>query len=121
MDLGSASSVRDSELLRFMGILFHLKRCPHVWWHPLLVQWIKINLDGLAKVNPIHYACGGVFYDHTGLFIFGFGIKLEIFMSFIFEFYGLILTLELAKLRRWSYLWLEFDSRAIVGCLSSDV
>lgn len=114
-------SVRDRQLFSFLGISAQLMRNPHiiqVWWHHPLTWWIKVNIYGLSKRNSGDFACGRVFCNDTWCYVFGFGMKLGYYMSFVSKLYGVILVLE--KLRGWSNLWLETDSRVIVDCLSKD-
>lgn len=60
----------------------------------LLVQWIKVNTDGISKGNPSDSVCGGVFGDQTRHFVYGFSINLGLSTLFVADLYSVILALE---------------------------
>ncbi|CAN6695724.1 unnamed protein product [Malus baccata var. baccata] len=76
-------------------------------------------MDGLAKGNLGHAACGGVFRDYAGYFLGGFSLSLGHHTSFNAELHAVTLVVELAHVQGWQNLWLESDFSSVVSCFAS--
>lgn len=99
-----------------------MQRAPKVvsvFWHPPLIPWVKINMDGLAKGNPGEAACGAVFKGFNGAFKGCFAMSLGLHSSFYAEIFGVIVAIEEAANRGWQYVWLESDSIVALSCLQN--
>lgn len=90
-----------------------------ILWHHPPMHWIKVNTYSSNKGNPNPFAYGSVFRDHVRLSIFDFGMRLGTLTSFIYELYGVINALEIAKYRDCFHLRLESDSIAVISCFNS--
>lgn len=90
-----------------------------VIWHPPILNWIKCNCDGAALGSPGLSSCGGVFRNSQALFLGGFAEGLSIGNSLIAELSGVMRTIEIAKQRGYSRLWIETDSKLAVLAFKS--
>jgi len=88
-----------------------------VFWNPPILHWIKANCDGAATTGAT--SCGGIFRNSSGQFLGCFVERLNAGNSLIAELCGIMRTLELAKQRNYTHIWLETDSRIAVFAFKS--
>ena len=76
-------------------------------WHPPILNWVKVKIDGALTKNPAQSSCGGIFRNSDGAYLGGFAQNLNTNSSFNAE---LLAAIELAYSKGWLNLWLETDS-----------
>ncbi|XP_058725539.1 uncharacterized protein LOC131596818 [Vicia villosa] len=82
-----------------------------------IVHKVKANTDG-AAVNA-NSACGGLFRNSFGDFIFGFAENLGNNNASFAEVSGALRAIEIAQQYNWNHLWLETDSSLAVKAFNN--
>ena len=85
------------------------------------IGWTKCNVDGSVKQDQKVAACGGVFRDASGAWIFGFCHNLGSSSVVVAEIWGLISALYLAWDRGIRRLILEADSKLAINFVKEGV
>ncbi|XP_019462933.1 PREDICTED: uncharacterized protein LOC109361856 [Lupinus angustifolius] len=110
-------SINDLIILKHFKVSIHYNSAPksapkitEVLWLAPSSGWIKANTDGAAFDCPGHAGGGGIFRDHKGVFLLGFGSYLNIQSTLYVELYSAIKAISLAYKKGWLNIWLEVDS-----------
>lgn len=117
-----SSLVSKLVIMRSLGIQGHPPKASiikQVIWYPPICYFIKCNTDGAAKGCPGPAACGGIFRDSSAAVIGCFSTNLGIANAFYAELMGAMLAIEFARLKGWSKLWLECDSKLVVSAFTN--
>lgn len=89
-------------------------------WFAPLVGRIKCNSDGSARGAPGYAAAGGIFRDFTGSVKGCFSSFLGNFPALHAEFIVAMMAIEISFHKGWNSVWLECDSKVVVGAFSSN-
>ena len=115
-------SINDFKILKAFRVNTHHPNAPKVTeviWHPPILQWIKFNTDGASLGNPGQAACVGIFRNRNGEGIGCFAVNLGLANAFYAELMGIILAVECAVNRNWSFLWIETNSKLATMAVKS--
>jgi ribonuclease HI len=85
-----------------------------VLWQPLLINWVKCNIDGAAKGNLGIASCGGVFRNHAAELIYCFAEPLGETSSFQAELCTAMRAIEVAHIMNLTNLWLKLDLKLVM-------
>ncbi|KAL5170536.1 putative ribonuclease H protein [Glycine soja] len=86
---------------------------------PLLLGWLKCNIDGATQGYPGRAAKGGVFRNSLGSFVGTFADLYRVASSFHAKLLAAIKAMEIAYNNGWFHLWLEVDSKLVVYAFNS--
>lgn len=89
-------------------------------WSPLQENWIKCNFDGCSKGKPRQAIAGGLFRNHKGDCIVGFGVNMGIFSNNKVEAMDALRHFNTLKEPRYKNVILEGDSKLIVDILNEE-
>jgi len=87
-------------------------------WEFSHVNWVKDNIDGVARGCPGFAACAGIFRSSRGECIGSFSSFLGVQKSLYAEVIGAILVIELAWRKGFRRIWLECDSSLLCQAFS---
>ncbi|XP_019432113.1 PREDICTED: uncharacterized protein LOC109339159 [Lupinus angustifolius] len=112
--LASASpTIKDLSILKQFKITVNYNKAPKitkVTWMPPSLGWVKVNIDGATFGYPGHVGGDGIFRDHNGVFLHGFGFYLNNQNALYIELHSTIKAIKMAYKKGWLNLWLEVDS-----------
>ncbi|GAU16217.1 hypothetical protein TSUD_298490 [Trifolium subterraneum] len=118
----SSNSIRDFTFLKLFRISIKHPKTPvikEVCWEPPLINWTKCNIDGAACGNPGFASCGGIFWNFTADFVYGFAEPLGFVSPHYAELCGAMRAIEIAYQNNWNNLWLETDSSLVVSAFQN--
>lgn len=76
--------------------------------------WVKVNIDGVARGDPVLMACGEIYKDDKA---FHFGSYCD-FMgevnSEVVELWATMIAIEKAVFNGWRKLWIETNCMLVV-------
>lgn len=75
---------------------------------PPTYPWIKCNTDDAAYGSLGPASCDGMFRDYETNFLGCFAYNIGISYALNIKIMSIILAIELAHEKGWSYLWLTF-------------
>ncbi|XP_024178419.1 uncharacterized protein LOC112184393 [Rosa chinensis] len=104
---GSSKGLLDVNILKEFGVqpIIQQVRIPcMVRWLSPTHSWIKLNTDGLAKVNPGAAACGGIFRIAGGRYVRGYCQNLGFQNAFYSELMAVIIGVEFTYQFGWHTL-----------------
>lgn len=64
------------------------------------------------NLSPI--GCGDIFKDHNSSFIYAFAEHLMWDNFLLAKFYGVMRSIEIARDKGWSMLWVKLDSSLVI-------
>ncbi|KAL6190620.1 hypothetical protein ACLB2K_037014 [Fragaria x ananassa] len=102
----NASNLPIFKLLGLSLLRATAPRFTPVSWRPPDIPWVKVNIDGsFRSTNQVGY--GGVFRNHTCLFIGAFAKKIEASNALETKLWTFIDSVTIAWNRGWHDLWIE--------------
>ncbi|KAM7465607.1 hypothetical protein LguiB_013169 [Lonicera macranthoides] len=107
------NSIGDLTIIHKLGVKGKCNPSPkiiEVNWTPPHFNWIKANTDGMAAI-------GGIFRNSRGFSKGCFCKNIGIQNAFFAELKAFINAVNLAWQNRWSQVWFEMDSKALVDCI----
>ena len=114
---------RDLIILHNLGIKGNPPKGPSiipVSWNLPPLEWIKVNIDGLARGAPGRSGCGRIFRTFRGFVKGCFSVCLGNRFAFEAELFGFMFAIEIAHKFVWNHLWLETDSSYVVILVKGD-
>ncbi|RZB80984.1 hypothetical protein D0Y65_030645 [Glycine soja] len=115
-------SMSDFNILKSFNIKGHSptpSKVIDVLLQPLLLGWLKCNIDGATQGYPGRAAKGGVFRNSLGSFVGTFADLYRVASSFHAKLLAAIKAMEIAYNNGWFHLWLEVDSKLVVYAFNS--
>ncbi|XP_058746815.1 uncharacterized protein LOC131619766 [Vicia villosa] len=90
----------------------------NVLWCPPPLGWVKVNIDGVARGNPVTMACGGLYRDSNAVHLGSFCDYMGEGNSELAEFWAAIIAIEKAVSLGWRKIWIETDCLLVVKAFS---
>ncbi|XP_058760243.1 subtilisin-like protease SBT1.7 [Vicia villosa] len=117
----SNNSISSFSILKGMHININPRRLSsflEILWCLSPIGWVKANIDGVARGDPVLMACGGIFRDNNATHLGSFCDYTGEGNSELVELWTAMLAVQKAVNMGWRKLWIETDCMLVVKAFS---